>query len=702
MAFDVLSTLAIDIIVNTRRAAIDLRGMHHEMKGMSAQAQLATRGVLGFAVASAVFSGVNAVLRVGVDLIKESVLAYADLEQSIINIETIASFDNFEEKQVELLDTIIQLRIEHEKFAAIAMSGARSGFRGEELDALVDASVKLSRVAQDLGDRDAAEGLAALSANLNFDGDILNLASAVDILSDNFKVTTGEVLKSSSRLSGFASAVGITQAELLALVTVLLDAKATATTTRSTIQNFFKVLISEPEKVREQAQLTSEEYDRLTDSTTNALEKMTIFFIALNRLDSGEQFKALDELGLGSARVGANLAIIGQRIAEAEGGFSKFDQAAQLVNDELERGTNIIIKHDKQVSTMNAKITEMEQRWIQTKAALADNKSILASFAAIHGAVIRLNEAFGKPDFAAGNGLDNIQTAEQANERMAQLKELIRLHEEEIEKLKEKAKWQGIISSILFFSPIGPFIAGSQATRFSFAGTQVSISEATSSLEEHKRVLKEILEIYEKLEKSPQLNIPTIEESRQTMQDFAYQQYQGRTAGMDYDTGTIEHGRRALEEADRAHKDFAKHREEEAERFRELAKEKFEAAADKAAGVLGKPGEVLTTIKRFQEIIEMMKEAGVGGPAAFALERIKGKALDDLINPPDPAPQFKGLTQAWKDAQVSTKKEDLDLLRDQIEVAEAIAAKADEAAGVRKQMNDALQDLRKRKGLAIK
>jgi len=694
MAFDLLGTLLIDVVVNTRRATVDIRGLHTEMKGMSAGMVVLTKGFLGLAVAAAGLGVLKGVVGALVEVGKEATLAYGDFEEQLVNIDKVAKFENFTEKQHELIALADELKVSYSQFSEIAQSAARSGFRGEDLDNLIEASVKFSAVAGDLTNREAAEGLAALKHNFQFEGDVEKLASAVDVLSDNFLATSGEILQSTSRLSGFAAAVGITQGELSGMVTVLLSAKATATTTRSTITQFFTKLQTEPEKLTENLKLTREELHRM--QTGPKLEAFQLFFEKLNELSTPEKFNALTDLGLGSTRIIGNLTIAAQKIAETTGGVNDFTEATRQFNEEIVVGTNLLTKFDKTSSTVNAQLQVMENTWTQVKVGFATSSGALEGLDQIYGALIRINEAMPGGNIRSGHGFEAIKDADMALnviknlERQMAVLEAAKRRAERPQNTKRVA--QGGTMGVGFFmggGPITALIAGliAEAAGYGEIGYQAGMNELTAEMAKLKDQLTTVKNIKFKLDNITEIEDAIVDAFDDVLDEFADEVIGDRLG--DTFGAMVDNANRVAREA------------EEARRLSETRRSNTEGLASQS----GPFGSALSTLFQFQDLVRKIDagETNLDQEAARGpVNRLFNATMDELTKKEDVKPQFTGLTQAWKDAQVSVKKEDTELLQAQLDMARLVVASSDMSVSVQQDMLLRLDAMATARGMRVR
>lgn len=374
MAIDRIALLGIDIIVNAQRARTALKSIDQSMQNLDGFAgQLGvTLGTVGVA-----FSGLLLARRfttVAVEGITIVTEAAAGLEEQIRDIEKIASSGNINKLGQDFLELGQNIRgLSFEELARGAQTAARAGVTLDNgLLKLTSTTSRYAMVAGDLTPDEATEGIARLLANFDMGVEKAdNLTSAINGLSDAFPTTSGEIQKTMARLSGFAEATNMTVQELAALSAVLLSSGQSATVVRSTIGSLLDKLAREPELVREQLQMTNEEFERFFIlMRSNPTEGILKFIETLNLIDPLDQSKALQELGISSFRIASTIKIL-------QAAYDKLNPAIQKSNELFAEGTVNLDKYAVVAGGANAKLNQLHNQWTVLKASLADNNLVM-------------------------------------------------------------------------------------------------------------------------------------------------------------------------------------------------------------------------------------------------------------------------------------------------------------------------------------
>lgn len=336
---NLLARLGIDIVINSRRSAFALNDIHRSLINTTSGVQ--KLGV-GFSILTVAAGSILVITRFMTGLaeaIKSVVLEAAKYEKLLIDIEKIAKTGNL----VQLKHDFDEL---NKSFALISRTDisetfqevARSGLALDEgLTKLTREALTLQQIAGDLGTKEAAIGLSALLQNTDATIDSIGkLSSGIDLLSDNFLTSTGEILKTSARLSGFADAANLSAEEVNALSASLLASRQSPTVVRSTITALFTSLTEDPKRAAEALKLSTNEMIRFNAAiSASPMEALKQFVQHLKNLTPQDQAKALREMGLASHRTASTIKIL-------QNGVENLDKA--LVLSQFHDGTNKIDK----------------------------------------------------------------------------------------------------------------------------------------------------------------------------------------------------------------------------------------------------------------------------------------------------------------------------------------------------------------------
>ena len=303
-----------------------------------------------------------------------SIKAFAELEELIVNIEKVAKTGNLEALSTAFF--ALGEAIKGADFSQISEAmvvSARSGVRGAEaIKDLAGAALVLSEVSLDISPTEATEGLAALTLNLDLSIEKTDeLANQIDVLSDTTLSTSGEILKTSARLSGFADALGISAAEVTGLSAALLATKQSATTVRTTLTSLFEVLTSRPFEAAEAVGFTGTAIREFANLTrTDATEAVLVFVEAFSKLDFSEQTNTLKQLEIGSKRISQVMRTFAANTDKARTAITNSTEASN-------NAANITSKLALANQTTAARLSELDKKWSTFKANLITSGPVM-------------------------------------------------------------------------------------------------------------------------------------------------------------------------------------------------------------------------------------------------------------------------------------------------------------------------------------
>lgn len=426
MTIDRIALLGIDIIVNAQRARTALKSIDQSLMDMNNNMKFIAAGLGAFGVA---FSGFLLARRVGsivVETTRDLMESTNQLEEQIISIQTIAKSDDIKGLGRQFIELGTSIRgVEFKEIESAGLAAARTGVTVENgLFDLIETSLKFAKVSKDLGSAEAAEGLAALA--INFDKPIeytQNLASGIDMLSDNFITTSGEILKTSARLSGFAETTGMTVEDLNGLSAALLSSRQSATVVRSTISQLLAKMTAAPEKVRDLLSMSQSEYERFFIALrTDPAEAILTFAKSLNKLDPSRQSAALVDMGLASDRTASTIRIL-------QGAIDNVEKSMQISNEETQKGTALLDKYAVSASSANDRLQQLSNRLTVLKAGVIATHGVVSM---LDGLLTALEQTANNSKIYSGNNVENMlgqgmelgKTVEQLNAGEKQIKSL--------------------------------------------------------------------------------------------------------------------------------------------------------------------------------------------------------------------------------------------------------------------------------------
>lgn len=369
-----LARLIVEVVLSTRRAEIELRNWEKTVsKSASKLERLA--GIIGRigGAASAllligrIFSSIN-------DILQESLQNFADLEKQIINIQKISggSFTQVRDAFFEIVKLNPGVTF-HEVADAMA-AAARTGLTlGNGLDKITEAGVRFAQVAGDLTPTEAVEGLSTLIQNFNLGADQAdNLASAIDTLSDRFKATSGQILKSSARLAGFAQTTKTSANDIAAISTVLLGSGQQPTVVNSSIVRLLTALKTNLFDVTNALNIAGDAQKQffINFETGQTIEGIIQFVEALEKLPFDEQSDLLQSLGIAGARVRPVIEILKTKVDDLR-------KAQRTSNEAGAEGVSTLIKQGLQIDSAASRLQILANEQKKFNASIAESNDII-------------------------------------------------------------------------------------------------------------------------------------------------------------------------------------------------------------------------------------------------------------------------------------------------------------------------------------
>jgi TP901 family phage tail tape measure protein len=375
MAFGRLASLLVDIVVNTRRFQSQLGTMQNQTQNAAQQMR---RSLTSIGLAASGILLVHKAIGLTTAGIKESVLAFADLEKKIVDIQKVARFDNAAEFGKGFIQLAKNLKgVSFDQLGKIGGDLARLGVRGgaEGFTKFLEVAAKFNLVTGDIDERQAGEGLGRILQNfgkeLNAD-EAEKMAAAINRLADDFSVTSGEIITITQKLSGFADTVGLTAEETLALVTLVKQTGISSEVTASTFVRLFTLLEKSPVQVAQVLGKSEKDIDNFVKTLrTKPIEAIKEFFRILSELPIEKATTVLSELELTTSRNAAAFLNAANRYKD----FAKIQETATSIQE------NIVLFNEKvadSAGTDDAKIVNLQNKWEAFKASFADSNGVFA------------------------------------------------------------------------------------------------------------------------------------------------------------------------------------------------------------------------------------------------------------------------------------------------------------------------------------
>jgi len=701
-----LASLAVDIVINARRFRSTTRMMRGDLKRTQTAAHGLATSITRVGLAASAFLIVQRAARLVIDVIKETTLAFAKLEKQIIDVEKIAKIDvskQFFGLAIELPSATF------ENISQVMAGAARTGIQGAEgLKEFSKAVIILSEVSGDIVPAEATIGVAQLLKNFDLGTDkALNLVNNIDTLSDGFVTTSGQILTTSKRLAGMAEAAGLTVHELNAVVTALLQTGATATTIRTTLSQFFTKVVPKPLEAGRALGLFGDElinFASLADIDIIAFLKA--FINTLKELPEAKAQVALKELQIAGNRTQQVIKLLA-KTTEGE-----LDRALKTSADSIDKTSGVLLKYERVAKSTDAGIKDLSKQYTLLKVNFATTKPLTDLRLLLRGlnsdfdnlispkALQNLDDVNKRLDTLVKKrtkllrGDTGASTGEKAggltgnlpailiskfireqqekggiaefgseSERLNKIKEALK-REKELEKEKDPIRKRALRAS---------FDAEDKA-RITGDVVSTAVMEAWSKaiLEGKKEVVdleRTHVDQQKKFVNDLIANLPTLKTGFHAKLE-SQEKRREKALRKTVDPVIIDkiHERFNLLNQDlfQSHREHIKEQVARRKTTELLEREKRlrlqRGAIGGAFGLVGKIGEAFEMIQRVERAGQAFRAAGLdpnAGGLGKAVDNVLKFQLAELFAPAKAkAPQFKGLTQAWKDAVVDVGKKD--------------------------------------------
>ena len=697
MAVDRIAQLAVDIVINTRRARAQLSNFRRDLgQNTKAVNRLSTGlGTIGLAASGILL--IRKAFGLLTEGIKANILAFADFEKQIIDIQKVSDLPikNLTEDFFELGKSISGVSFKEigDTMASAARLGIPGGVKG--LAAFTDTAVKLAQVSDDIDSINAAQGLGRLIVNFKLTSEEANnVAAGINELSNNFAVTAGQILTSSARLAGFANAVEITVDELNGLVAFLVKSGQTSTVTRSSLTKLFNVLVGGPIKAAEALKLPKEELENFISART--VDRVRLFFNAFKQKNVLEQRKVLEDLGIAGARVAPAIFAVANDL-------ESLDKALKISAEATAAGTSLLDKHAKVAGTTTAQITDLGKEFQVLTAFIINATGILDIFT---GSLAKLNEALGidkKIEIKVSDLPSTIRG----------LKFAIKLQKGFVDAAKRAELKADIAGDVGLLASIAGFLgfgvrAGAGVAGADIRGQREQSQKKLALLEEKLAILTENRSKKEEtIVNKEKKDAETSAAAKKRVDDAAafqnaqfLEDLKGVSFGLKGFEAQIDKLNIKFDETTEEFDALIDPTREVRFRFNDLRREivdavkaireqQAEARAAKLDPFLGKIGQAVNLLDQFQDALKL----GIPGLAAD-LRPILNRQLEGLFNQERQPNAFIGLTEAWKKAQLATNKENpllelqIELARRQIEIEGRPEADRKEMINVLNQIRD--------------
>ena len=373
MAFGRLASLLVDIVINTRRFQSQLG--YAEKKTQDAANNM-RRSLTTIGLAASGILIVKKAFDLTISAIEGSILAFANLEKQIINIQKVAKFENFNEFAKGFIELGLKLKgISFAELGEIGGDLARLGVRGGPQGFLdfLEVAAKFKQATGDIDLRQAGEGLGKILQNFGKElnaSEALRMASSINNLADETAVTSSEILNLTQKLSGFADAIGLSAQETLGFVTTVKQTGISSTVVASTFTRLFALLETQPIKVAEALGKSGQAVnDFLTSIRTTPAAAVKEFAEILSKMPIDEASKTLKYLELSTSQNMNAILNLMNRIQD-------WDRIQRLASEGAGDVSKLLDKSALSAATADAKIEHLKNTWEAFKSSFASGGSI--------------------------------------------------------------------------------------------------------------------------------------------------------------------------------------------------------------------------------------------------------------------------------------------------------------------------------------
>lgn len=324
----------------------------------SLQVRVESEGVEGFqrgmdGAIDSLFSFRNAVGLAGAALsafatgaLIESVNAARQFEDAMVEVEKVTNPETAAAMSEEIRNMAETIPLAQNELAGMAADAARFGVRGpENIRAFTEAVSKMA-VATNLSANEAGESLSRISELTDTSvGNIENLGSAINELSNNFATSSSEITDAMLRSGAALSQLGLNQTQIAGLSAALNEVSESSRRAGTRLRRVAQEMM-EPDKVSDLAAalgMTVDEFETMrSESPVQLIEQM-----ATAMAEGGERADALrSTLSTASRQAIAGLA------QNTEGMNAALDTSARA----FEENTSLQAEFEAQSDTLNAKL----------------------------------------------------------------------------------------------------------------------------------------------------------------------------------------------------------------------------------------------------------------------------------------------------------------------------------------------------------
>lgn len=276
-----------------------------------------------------------------------AVKAFADFESAMTEVQKVSSKGIADEMSEEIRDMAQTIPLSQTRLADLAAQAARFGIEGSENIRKFTETVGKMSFATDLSADEAGIALAKLTTITDAtQGEIEHLGSAINSLGNNFATSQKEITESTLRAGAAATQFGLTAEEAVAFSASINEVSESSSRAGTRLRRVFQEL-AEPDKLAKAAEaigMTASAFRKLKkESPREAIMRVVEAFDV-----STQKGKELQSTFSTASR---------QALAGLRQNFEGLQEALNVSNDQMEKGTSLQREFDLVTQDLNAQFT---------------------------------------------------------------------------------------------------------------------------------------------------------------------------------------------------------------------------------------------------------------------------------------------------------------------------------------------------------
>lgn len=292
--------------------------------------------------------------------IQKAVDTFAAFEKSLVGVQKTTNLSGLSLKEFgrDIQQLSLRIPVATNDLLNLAKQAGQFGVEGaDDLLVFTETVAKLSAAIDGVDPQTAAQGLIRiLKISKESTKEVKTLASVVVSLGNNLATNEGEIINTALEISRVGGAFGFTSSQTTqfgaAFAALGVTAQVAGTSVSKTLLAIDESIQKNNKSLSEFAKVTGlsvKEFKKLFSEDSG--EVFNLFVKGLNKIQlaGGSVSRELTKLGLSEQRVRKSL-------LSASQGFSEFEKAANLVNEELKNTVSLDIEAAKAFDTLDAQI----------------------------------------------------------------------------------------------------------------------------------------------------------------------------------------------------------------------------------------------------------------------------------------------------------------------------------------------------------